>query len=65
LEKLGGFDGAGTTDSKQFTAKRLAVGASELRDLYYTAWIESAKPVPEWHDAPKTPAPAAKPNAGL
>jgi hypothetical protein len=65
LEKLGGFDGAGTTDSKQFTAERLAVGASELRDLYYTAWIESAKPVPEWHDAPKTPAPAAKPNAGL
>lgn len=61
LEKLGGFDGAGTLDSKQFTAERLAAGASELRDLYYTAWIESAKPVPEWHETPKAPAPAAKP----
>lgn len=61
LEKLGDFDGAGTLDSKQFTAERLAAGASELRDLYYTAWIESAKPVPEWHETPKAPAPAAKP----
>ncbi len=61
LEKLGGFDGAGTLDSKQFTAERLAAGASELRDLYYTAWIESAKPIPEWHETPKAPAPAAKP----
>ena len=60
LEKLGGFDGAGNVDSKQFTAERLAAGASELRDLYYTAWIESAKPVPEWHETPK--APVATPN---
>lgn len=65
LEKLGGFDGAGTTDSKQFAAERLAAGASQLRDLYYTAWVESAKPVPEWHDAPKAPSPTAKPTAGL
>ena len=61
LEKAGGFDGAGNTESKQFTAERLAAGASELRDLYYTAWIESAKPVPEWHDAPKAPVAGAKP----
>ena len=65
LEKLGGFDNAGTADSKQFTAQRLAAGASELRDLYYTAWIESAKPVPEWHDTPKPTTPIAKPTAGL
>ncbi len=65
LEKLGGFDGAGTTDSKQFTVGRLAAAASELRDLYYSAWLESAKPVPEWSGAPKTPAAAAKPSAGL
>jgi hypothetical protein len=64
LEKLGGFDGAGTTDSKQFTAERLAAGAIELRDLYYTAWLESAKPVPEWHDTPKAPLAGAKPSAG-
>jgi hypothetical protein len=61
LEKLGSFEGAGTADSKQFTAERLAAGASELRDLYYSAWLESAKPVPEWHDTPKPPAPTAKP----
>ena len=65
LEKLGGFDGAGTTDSKQFTAERLAAGASELRDLYVTAWAESAKPVPEWHDAPKAPAAGAKLSGGF
>jgi hypothetical protein len=65
LEKLGGFDGAGTSESKQFTAERLAAGASELRDLYVSAWAESAKPVPEWHDAPKSPAAAAKPGGGL
>lgn len=65
LEKLGGFDNAGTVDSKQFTAQRLAAAASELRDLYYTAWAESAKPVPEWHDAPKPTPTATKPTAGL
>jgi hypothetical protein len=64
LEKLGGFDGAGTTDSKQFVAERLAAGASELRDLYVSAWTESAKPVPDWHDAPKAPVPTAKPGGG-
>lgn len=65
LEKLGGFDGGGTVESKQFAAERLAAAASELRDLYYTAWIESAKPAPEWHDAPKAPAAnGAKPTAG-
>jgi S1/P1 Nuclease len=65
LEKLGGFDNAGTVDSKQFTAQRLAAAASELRDLYYTAWVESAKPVPDWHDAPKPPPTATKPTSGL
>ncbi len=45
LEKAGGFVGAGSTESRQFTAKRLAAGASMLRDMIYTAWVESAKPV--------------------
>ncbi len=71
LDKQHGFDGEGTPDSKQFTAERLAAGASMLRDLYIAAWIKSAEPVPDWHDqhenaAPETavasrngPAPAA------
>jgi S1/P1 Nuclease len=46
LEKAGGFTGAGTPESRQFTAERLAAGASMLRDMVYTAWLESANPVP-------------------
>jgi hypothetical protein len=47
LEKEGGFVGAGTPASREFTAQRLAAGASMLRDLIYSAWLESAKPVPD------------------
>lgn len=45
LDKAGGFVGAGTAESREFTAARLAAGASMLRDMIYTAWQESAKPV--------------------
>jgi hypothetical protein len=47
LEKAGGFIGAGTPESRDFTAERLAAGASMLRDMIYTAWLDSAKPVPD------------------
>jgi hypothetical protein len=47
LEKAGGFVGAGTPESREFTAERLAAGASMLRDMIYTAWLDSAKPVPD------------------
>ena len=43
LEKAGGFVGAGSPESRDFTAERLAAGASMLRDMIYTAWVESAK----------------------
>jgi hypothetical protein len=46
FEKAGGFNGAGTPESRDFTAARLADGASMLRDMIYTAWIDSAQPVP-------------------
>jgi hypothetical protein len=46
LEKTGGFVGAGSAESRDFTAERLAAGASMLRDMIYTAWIGSANPVP-------------------
>ena len=45
LEKAGGFVGAGTPESREFTADRLAAGASMLRDMIYSAWLESGKPV--------------------
>lgn len=51
LDKVGGFEGAGTPESRAFTAARLAAGASMLRDMIYTAWIESGQPVPERHFA--------------
>jgi S1/P1 Nuclease len=49
LEKAGGFVGSGTAESRDFTAERLAAGASMLRDMIYTAWIDSAQPVPDPH----------------
>lgn len=47
LEKAGGFVGAGSPESRAFAAERLAVGASMLRDMIYTAWQQSAIPVPD------------------
>jgi len=47
LEKAGGFVSAGTAESREFTAERLAAGASMLRDMIYTAWVDSAQPVPD------------------
>jgi hypothetical protein len=47
LEKVGGFVGAGSAESREFTAERLAAGASKLRDMIYAAWIQSADPVPD------------------
>ena len=49
LEKAGGFVGNGSPESRDFTAERLAAGASMLRDMIYAAWVESAKPVPDPH----------------
>jgi hypothetical protein len=47
LDKAGGFVGAGTAESRAFTAERLAAGASMLRDMIFTAWLDSAQPVPD------------------
>lgn len=66
LDKQQAFDGVGTPAGKQFTAERLAAGASMLRDLIYSAWLESAKPVPEWNGPAKTDGIAStKPVAGF
>lgn len=51
LEKRGGFIGAGSDESREFAAARLAAGASMLRDMIYTAWLDSALPVPDRHVA--------------
>jgi hypothetical protein len=54
LEKAGGFTGKGSPAAFEFTTRRLAAGAQMLLDLWYTAWLESALPVPE--HAPAIPA---------
>jgi hypothetical protein len=48
LEKAGAFAGAGTPEGKAFTDERLAAGATELRDMIYTAWVKSAEPLPTY-----------------
>jgi hypothetical protein len=45
FDKAGAFTDSGTPESRSFTASRIAAGACELRDLIYTAWLESEKPV--------------------
>ena len=48
LEKAGAFTGAGTPEGRAFVDERLAAGATELRDMIYTAWVRSADPVPPY-----------------
>ncbi len=48
LEKAGAFAGQGTPEGKTFTEERLAAGATELRDMIYSAWVKSAEPVPAY-----------------
>jgi hypothetical protein len=43
LQKRGGFEGRGSVQSRDFTAERLAAGATMLRDMIYTAWVQSAQ----------------------
>jgi hypothetical protein len=42
LEKQGGFDGRGTSESREFIRRQLGRGAQMLLNLWYTAWLDSA-----------------------
>lgn len=53
LEKIGGFQGQGTQESRDFTADRLAAGASMLRDMIYSAWLQSGNPVADPYSTSK------------
>ncbi len=50
LEKAGGFTGQGSAESRAFVDERLAAGATELRDIIYTAWVRSGDPVPAYRN---------------
>jgi hypothetical protein len=47
LEKAGAFKDTGTPDGREFVRQRLAAGAQMLLNLWYTAWEQSAVPLPE------------------
>lgn len=40
-------DGAAPRGHRDFTADRLAAGGRMLRDLWWSAWVDSARPVPD------------------
>ena len=46
LDLRGGFAKKDDQQARELVLKRMAAGAAFLRDLAYTAWIDSAKPVP-------------------
>jgi hypothetical protein len=54
LEKAGGFSAKGSPAAFAFPTERLAAGSQMLLNLWYTAWLESAAPVPEHSPAPAT-----------
>jgi len=54
LDKAKGFTRKGSPAAFDFTTHRLAAGSQMLLDLWYTAWLESAMPVPE-HVPPAPP----------
>jgi hypothetical protein len=58
LEKKGALEGKGTPESVEFTRQRLAAGAQMLINMWYTAWLESAQPLPP--RTPSAPTPTAK-----
>jgi len=43
LEKVGGFDGQGSAESREFIRQQLGRGAQMLLNLWYTAWVDSAQ----------------------
>ncbi|HUZ04410.1 MAG TPA: hypothetical protein VMU62_03555 [Acidobacteriaceae bacterium] len=47
LDQQGGFRGAGSAQSRAFTAERLAAGATMLRDMIVAAWQRSGQAVTE------------------
>jgi hypothetical protein len=60
LEKAGGFAGKGTPAAFESTNQRLGAGSQMLLNLWYTAWVESATPVPERGAQVPAAAPVAK-----
>ena len=56
LEKQGGFNGQGTPAGREFIRQRLAAGATMLRNMWYSAWLQSAEDL-DPKDSPKAVSP--------
>lgn len=61
LDKAGAFTDASNAQANQLAKGQLAKAAALLRDLTYTAWIESGKPVPA-SNAESNPVSRSNPN---
>jgi hypothetical protein len=57
LDLRDAFHNKNDREARELVYKRIAAGAAFLRDLAYTAWIDSAKPVPQVKplDLPENP----------
>jgi hypothetical protein len=67
LDQRHAFENKNDQEARELVLRRMASGAEFLRDLAYTAWIDSAKPVPPVKpiDDPENPAnPKYNPAAG-
>lgn len=67
IDLRGGYKNKDDKEARELVYKRIAAGAAFLRDLAYTAWIDSAKPVPPVKpgEEPQNPAnPLYNPAAG-
>jgi hypothetical protein len=62
IEKRGGFNAPGSDEARELIRKQFAAGSQELVNLWYTAWLESEKPVPPYQPdvTPAKPATPAK-----
>ena len=60
MEKAGESKNAGTPESREFLRRRLAASSQMLLNLWYTAWEESALPLPPRHTSEPVAPPAAK-----
>lgn len=48
LEKAKAYEGTGSPAAVQFLDQRLAAGSQMLVDLWYTAWLKSGEPLPQY-----------------
>jgi hypothetical protein len=46
LQRHDGFEGKGSLQARNFTTQRLAAGATMLRDMIYSAWVQSVRSLP-------------------